>query len=297
MLLWQIVNMNSIAQLRRTLLPAILGGLIPFASTADTAAIADRMIDVGEARLHFRVSPGCSPTIVLESGGGLDASQWAKLQQQLSDATGAAVVSYDRAGFGESDLPEAAYSVEDQVSWLRSGLSKLDVPDAVVLVGHSYGAFVNQLYAKHYSKHTKAVVLIDPNTVAFIDSIGGPQAIPLNIPADMPRKLALATERMRDSMFETLEAVRKAPLSRSIPVTVIAADKRWLPIEEWNDKYDSARRSLVTGFDNRRLIVAEGSGHMITAERPDIVLAAVEAAVNEARRNHPDAGCSARSSK
>lgn len=283
--------------IRQSLLSAALIALIPFTNTAHGATVQDKMIDVGGTRLHFRVSAGCGPTIVLESGGGLDAAQWIKLQPQLSDATGATVVSYDRAGFGESGLPAEKYSLEDQVSWLHQGLMKLGVPKEVVLVGHSYGAFLSQLYAKHNPDATLAAVLIDPNTVAFVDSIGGPQVIPVNIPADMPHKLAAATERMRDSMFETVAAVRQAPLSTSIPVTVIAASQRWLPIDDWNDKYDAARRSLVNGFSNRRLVVAEGSGHMVTAERPDVVLSAVEAAVNDARRKHPDLACSVPNSK
>jgi pimeloyl-ACP methyl ester carboxylesterase len=264
---------------------------------AHAAPVADRMLDVGGARLHFRSASGCGLTIVLESGGGLDASQWIPLQQQLSDTTGAAVVSYDRAGFGTSDLPKGDYGLEDQVTWLHRGLEKLHVPDDVVLVSHSYGAFLTQLYAKRYASATRAVVLIDPNTVAFIDSVGGPQNIPIEIPPDMPRKMALATARMRDSMFASLESARKAPLADSIPVTVIASGKRWLPTDEWNDKFDAARKSIVAGFPNRHLVVAEGSGHMITQEMPDLVLATVQAAVAAARHTQPDATRCARDSR
>jgi len=284
-------------KIRWSRLCAALIALIPLVAAAHGATVQDKMIDVGGKRLHFRVSPGCAPTIVLEAGGGLDAAQWDKLQPQLSEATGAAVVSYDRAGFGTSDLPTTKYSLEDQVAWLRQGLMKLGVPHEVVLVGHSYGAFLSQLYARHNPAAAQAVVLIDPNTVAFIDAIGGPQVIPVNIPADMPRKLAAATERMRDSMFETVAAVRQAPLSTSIPVTVIAADQRWLPVDDWNDKFDAARRSLVNGIANRRLVVAKGSGHLVTVDRPDVVLSAIETAVNDARRNHPNLACSAANSK
>jgi len=257
---------------------------------ARAASTADEMLDVGGTRLHFRLTPGCGTTILLEAGGGLDSSQWSALQQQLSDATGAAVVSYDRAGFGASDLPKGAFSLEDQVSWLHRGLLKLHVPPDTVLVSHSYGAFLTQLYVKSYARSVKAVVLIDPNTVAFIDSIGGPQNIPVEIPADMPRKQAQATARMRDSMFETLQAARQAPLPADIPVTVIAAGKSWMPSEDWNRKFDAARKGIVNGFANRTLVVAEGSGHMITQERPDIVLSTVESVVKQVRSAGPSAG-------
>ena len=82
---------------------------------ASAAAPRDRTLNIGGVNLHFRLTPGCGPTVVLESGGGLDASQWAHLQPQLSDATGAAIVSYDRAGFGDSELPKGPFTLEQQV--------------------------------------------------------------------------------------------------------------------------------------------------------------------------------------
>jgi pimeloyl-ACP methyl ester carboxylesterase len=280
---------NGRARYCARLVPSVLLGMVLFIATAQAGSIEDRTVDVGGVRLHFRVSSGCGLTILLESGGGLDASQWAELQPKLSAATGATVVSYDRAGFGESDLPKGSYSLEDQVSWLRSGLTRLHVPDAFIVVSHSYGAFLNQLFAAEVPGGTKAVVLIDPNTAAFIGSIGGPQNIPIDIPADMPKKPAAATANMRDTMVENLATVRKALISCSIPVTVIASGKRWLPTDEWNDKFDAARKSLVQACQNRHRVVAEGSGHMVTQESPQLVLTTIEATVAEVRKHLPEA--------
>jgi len=242
----------------------------------------DRMIDVGGLKLHFRVSSGCDVTILLESGGGLDARQWAYIQPHLSAATGAAVVSYDRAGFGGSDLPKGSFGLKQQVKWLNAGLKSLHLPSDVVLVGHSYGALLNQLYANQFPKATKAIVLIDPNSVAFIDSVGGPQMLPLEIP-EGPEKLRRATENQRDTIVQDVADVRAAPLPQSIPIVVIAAGKRWFPNDEWNDKFDAARKSLVAGNPHGSLVVAEGSGHMITEERPDLVLSTIEEQVVAAR--------------
>lgn len=288
---WPVVELvrNGMARCCALLVPSVLLGMGLFSATAQAGSVEDRTVDVRGMHLHFRVSSGCGLTILLESGGGLDASQWAELQPKLSAATGAAVVSYDRAGFGESDLPRGSYSLQDQVSWLRTALTRLHVPDALILVGHSYGAFLNQLYAAQAPDSTKAVVLIDPNTAAFIDSIGGPQNIPVDIPADMPKKPAAATANMRDTMVQNLATVRKAPISCSIPVTVIASGKRWLPTDEWNDKFDAARKSLVQACPNRHLVVAEGSGHMVTQESPQLVLTTIEGTVDEVRKRLPEA--------
>jgi pimeloyl-ACP methyl ester carboxylesterase len=262
-------------------MPAMAGTPGPTAS--------DQMIDVGGTVLHFRVTPGCSPTILLEAGGSLDSSEWTKLQPQLHAATGAAVVSYDRAGFGRSHLPHGTYGIDQQVTWLRQGLGKAKVPEDVVLVGHSYGALLTQLYAHRYPEITKGVVLLDPQTVAAVDAIGGPSAIPFQMPTSPP-KLVAASMRMRDSFPADLNIVRQAPFSNAVPITVVAAGTRWLPTDAWNDAFDAGRKSIVTGFPNRHLVVAERSGHMISDERPDVVLSTVQAMVDEVRQTAGTAG-------
>lgn len=272
------------------LLMAMLG--VPIAAAAPAnVSIEDRMIDVGGFKMHFRVSPGCGLTILLESGGGLDATQWAHLQPQLNADTGATVVSYDRAGFGRSELPKGHYTLKQQAKWLDAALKSLHVAGSVVLVGHSYGALLNQLYASRHPSSTKAIVLIDPNSVAFIDAVGGPTSLPLEIP-DAPAKLRRATENQRDTIVQDVADVRAAPLPPSIPLVVIAAGKRWFPTDDWNDKFDAARRSLVAGNPHGSVVVAEGSGHMITEERPDLVLSTIEKQVTAVRASsaQPRAG-------
>jgi pimeloyl-ACP methyl ester carboxylesterase len=264
------------------MLVASLLAMTAMAGTPGSTA-SDKMIDVGGTVLHFRVTPGCSPTILLEAGGSLDTSEWTKLQPQLHAATDAAVVSYDRAGFGRSHLPRGTYSIDQQVTWLRQGLGKVKVPQDVVLVGHSYGALLIQLFAHRYPEITKGVVLLDPQTVVAVDAIGGPSAVPFQMPTSPP-KLVAAETRKRDSFPADLNIVRQAPFPNTLPITVVAAGNRWLPTDAWNDAFDAGRKSIVTGFPNRHLVVAERSGHMISDERPDVVLSAVQAMVDEVRR-------------
>jgi len=262
-------------------LNALAGAPVPTAS--------DEMIDVGGTVLHFRVTPGCSPTILLEAGGSLDSSEWTKLEPQLHAATGAAIVSYDRAGFGRSHLPHGKYSIDQQVTWLRQGLDKAKVPEDVVLVGHSYGALLTQLYAHRYPEITKGVVLLDPQTVAAVDAIGGPSAVPFQMPTSPP-KLVAAETRKRDSFPADLNIVRQAPFPNTLPITVVAAGIRWLPTDALNDAFDRGRKSIVTGFPNRHLVVAERSRHMISDDRPDVVVSNVQAMVDEVRQTDGTAG-------
>ena len=281
----------SVSRVQIAVVLLALLGAVQCAAARDAAGVIDSKVDVDGYRLHFRVIPGCALTILLESGGGLDASQWSGLQPQLHQATGAAVVSYDRAGFGSSDLPKSSYRLADEVAGLQRGLTQLGVPPPVVLVGHSYGAFLVQEYAKNHPRNVKGVVLIDPNTVRFMDAIGGARQLPWNIPADTPHKRALASARVRDAFADTIEMARRAPLPDTVPVTVIAAEKRWWPTDEFNVAFAASRQALVTGFANRRLVVAEGSGHMIPEERPDVVLSEIESMVRIAQRSLPFSSC------
>jgi pimeloyl-ACP methyl ester carboxylesterase len=263
------------------ILAASLLAMTAMARTTGPMAI-DKMIDVGGTVLHFRVTPGCSPTILLEAGGSLDSSEWTKLEPQLHAATGAAVISYDRAGFGRSHLPHGTYGIDRQVTWLRQGLRKAEVPEDVVFVGHSYGALLAQLYAHRYPEITKGIVLLDPQNVAFVDAIGGPSVLPFQMPASPP-KLVAASTMMRDSFPADLDVIRQAPFPDTVPITVVAAGMRWLPTDAWNDTFDASRKAIVTGFPNRHLVVAERSGHMISDDRPDVVISSVQAMVDEVR--------------
>jgi pimeloyl-ACP methyl ester carboxylesterase len=245
------------------------------AAAAEPGASNNQSLDVGGYALHLHVSPGCAPTVLLEAGGEMDSSEWAALQPEINAATGSAVVSYDRPGYGDSSLPERNLTLNDEVEALHRALQRLDIPRPVVLVGHSYGAFLVQVYAHRYPDETRGIVLIDPNTVAFMDAIGGPGKLDLSIPPDTPPKLARAASREIASFAASIEEARAAPLSKSLPITVIAAEKRWGPTDQFNDAFAAARKSLVAGLPHGSLIVADGSGHIIPAERPDVVLAAV----------------------
>ena len=89
---------------------------------------SEEFLELGNGRVHFRVTRGASPTIVLESAADGDLSQWDSLQLKIAQVTGMAVVSYDRPGFGKSDLPSSAYDPVLEMQQLRDGLKRLGLP-------------------------------------------------------------------------------------------------------------------------------------------------------------------------
>jgi pimeloyl-ACP methyl ester carboxylesterase len=69
-----------------------------------------------------------------------------------------------------------------------------------------------------------------------------------------------------------------------VPVTHEPTQPEWL----------EAQQRLATLSSNGRLIVAEKSGHMIQFDQPQIVVDAIEAILDEARRTRTEGACSRR---
>lgn len=241
----------------------------------------EEFLDPGHGRLRFCVSHGNLPAIVLESGGGENATQWKRLQPEIARLTGLAVVSYDRPGFGDSKLPSSPYDATLEMQDLKVALKRLGLAREVILVGHSYGGLLNQLYASQNPKSVRGVVLIDPNSVEFMDSIGGVRALEKEIPKQLPEPVE-ANKRVLAGFERALETFRSTAFPSDVPMVVITAGKPWWPTEERNKLFRASHESIVRGNPNRLLVVAEGSGHNVPTDRPDIILSAISNVVARA---------------
>ena len=73
-------------------------------AVAARAQAVDSMVDVGGYRLHFHLVKGTGLPIVFEAGGGDDASTWDAILTPIANVTGATLITYDRAGFGHSEV-------------------------------------------------------------------------------------------------------------------------------------------------------------------------------------------------
>jgi pimeloyl-ACP methyl ester carboxylesterase len=119
-----------------------------------------QLIDVGGFRLHINRAGHGSPAVVFESALGGSSLSWTLVQAEV--ARFARACSYDRAGFGWSDagpLPRTAGRIADE---LRVLLNRAGEAPPYVLVGHSFGGLVMQVFAARYRRDTAALVLVDP---------------------------------------------------------------------------------------------------------------------------------------
>jgi pimeloyl-ACP methyl ester carboxylesterase len=241
------------------------------------------MVDNGGHRLAFYVTQGSGSTIVLDSGGGEYSSQWKDIAPKLHTATGATVITYDRAGLGKSDVVPGPWKVESAVSDLEAGLKQLGVTKDVTLVSHSQAGEIANYLAKDNPGMLSGAVLVDANLPQFFTD----QEIPRLVAATQPEVDAAKKDpekpenRQLISTAEGFAAAHKAfhevTWPNSVPATVLVSEKT--PFEgspEDAQRWRDAAASFAQEAPNRTLVTAKGTSHEVPTERPDVVLKAVE---------------------
>jgi pimeloyl-ACP methyl ester carboxylesterase len=173
---------------------------------------------VGDLKLNVRVTgtDGVLPTIVLEAGGGSLLNTWQALEQALAPHT--RVLSYERAGIGESSGPVDSVSAAAVAQRLAAVLTATRTLTPVILVGHSRGG----LYARYFAATRPELVV----GLVLLDST--PEDMPL--PRFYSLKPALLMWLLhgiaRIGLLPRLAARRKLPL----PPPQLAAMRRLLHI-------------------------------------------------------------------
>ena len=252
--------------------------LLGWGEDAAAGAVKDRIADVGGARLHFVVRAGQGPVVVFEAGGGGTEEVWTAVMSRLETRTPATLAAYDREGHGQSEALSSPYNIYEEVARLHKGLTQLGLDKDVVLVGHSYGGFLIQLYANLYPTDVHALVYVDANTVIGVGGRDGARkmldealAVSAKTPNGGPEK------RMVPAFLETVTALEQNPAPCGVPVIVISQGKGDLLGEE--PHWFEGHKALVARTGGRAVTAAK-SGHMIPLEAPEVVADAVMSALS-----------------
>jgi pimeloyl-ACP methyl ester carboxylesterase len=135
-----------------------------------------RMLRVGGIGVHLRdlgppapAVPAASlgaetstPAVVFLSGIATSSLNWSALQRDVAARTRA--IAYDRPGLGWSDLGPRGLTAADHARHLHDVLQAGGIRPPVVLVAHSFGAFIAVLLAHSHPAEVAGAVLVDPIT-------------------------------------------------------------------------------------------------------------------------------------
>jgi len=131
------------------------------ASAPDTVRFAHS----GDRRLAYRVRGSGGTPIVLISGLSHGMDTFNRVAPELARTL--TVIVYDRPGYGASTGPSRAVDAQSQVEDLAAVLKSSQVRGPYILVGHSTGGFIAELYAAQHPDDVAGMVLEDVRTATF----------------------------------------------------------------------------------------------------------------------------------
>jgi pimeloyl-ACP methyl ester carboxylesterase len=220
-----------------------------------------------------------SPTVVFEAGGGEDSSVWADLEPEVRRRESVRTLVYDRAGLGRSAPTPPPYRIDNEAEALRGELDRHGIAAPIVLVAHSYGGFVAVLVAAS-DPRIAGLVLVEANLASFMDEAQlekllatyRPQYDALELAAP---ELARTMIPLMEAYPETVERLRGVEIPAAPPVVDIVAERTWLDAPTDVEAFRKAHRDFVAASSNRQSVFADGSGHHVMRDRPEVVLDAL----------------------
>lgn len=261
-------------------------------TTAPAAAAVlgpGRLVAIGAHRTLYLTCVGSgTPTVVLEAGFPGDSQTWRDVQPQLGRS--ARTCAYDRAGLGYSVARRGIHDAGDEVDDLHRLLHAARLPGPYVLVGHSYGGMLAELFAHEHADETAGLVLVDargrdatrrqlalwPRSVA--PTVRRAVFRPVQDGVDLAAGAALArgVRTLGDTPLAVVTAGTHEDWHRVVPPTPARAlDRLWTTMQD----------ELAELSSDHVHVVAVRSDHFVQQRdgQPDVVILAVRAVVRAAR--------------
>ena len=267
---------------------------------------SDQMVNIGTHRLQIHLEGKGTPTVVIDAGITDQLDKLRSLQARIARFT--RVVTYNRAGYGQSEPGPLPRHSGREAQELKTLLEKASIPGPYVLVGHSLGALNVQVFASNYPNDVAGVVLLDSPPLSFI--LGQEYASFMAMAEKMTAEWQTAADsglksnndgdKARASFFRMIASEHREMFGESArlvnaistfgdtPLVVLAAGRPNPAFgdlaEEYQRYWIEQSRALTGRSANSRFILATDASHYIYLDRPDLVAESVLSVVNGVRR-------------
>lgn len=232
----------------------------------------DTLIDVGKYKLHLNVVKGKGIPMLFESGAGNDGSIWNGLLSPLHDSTGATLITYDREGFGKSELDTTDLNIISEIKGLEIALKKLGFTNKYFLVAHSLGGNYAMEFIDRNEKKVTGGVFIDIVSPCFMTEEKAMEIKKIfKDSLEVIKKESLGFYYLVQNYEYTSKVMREAARTIKTPLAIICSDT---PPWHGSDsaKWKKCLEIFAAGFSNRRYILAKKCGHFVFIDNPNLVI-------------------------
>ena len=245
-------------------------------------------VDVGGYRLYYEVSGSGSPTVIFENGSACELSDWRSVAPEIAKTN--KIFLYDRAGLGKSDFGTCPRNASRRVAELNTLLTSANISPPYIIVAHSLGGILARVYQHNYPEKVVGLVLVDPGHEEMVTRGGATFEAELweeTVAISKTLSLGISAEAL--GAFDTWTEVRALSLESigNIPLEVIMSTKilalvtdeavNAVGLAAWRE----LQGELIDQSPQGHLITAEGSGHYVQLEQPQLVIDAIKAVLNK----------------
>lgn len=244
-------------------------------------AVPSRFAVVDGARVHYKLAGRGRTALVFIHGFGGDLKVWR--EQVPYFATLARVVVIDLPGHGDSDKPNADYSMKYMARAIRGVLDDARV-DRAVLIGHSAGTQVIRQFDRMFPWRTRALVAVDgalrntappgagEKAVAAMRGDDYRDAIGRMFDGMMPAASAELRDRVKRSATALPQHVAVSFTGAMFDPSIWKDDRVAVPLlvinqhaAMWTDDYVAAVRAMGDDVDYQTI---DGVDHFLMLEKP-----------------------------
>ncbi len=247
----------------------------------------ENMVDVGGRKLHSFVYGKGTPSVVLVSGFNAPQAYWNTLVPALAEK--ATVVTYDRAGYGKSEIGALPAHGRQSAADLHRLLDELDAPKPYILVGHSFGARIGRIYASMFPDDMGGLVLLDGQHPDILEAqkriLKGSDLENLERMTAM-QKPPQNPKTEADYSFVTMEQARQVKALPHIPYVLIIGGANAEGGVPPGFSEEARTRMIELRFDMQKKLVEEVPGgkyvfledvsHAMHLEKPEPIIAVIE---------------------
>jgi pimeloyl-ACP methyl ester carboxylesterase len=238
--------------------------------------------------LQYSVQGTGGPCVVFESGLGMDMDSWVKVFPEVAKITTA--FAYNRPGYGGSKPRMGANTGKRIVSKLHALLHDTGCHPPYILVGHSLGGLFINMYARTYPDEIAGIVFVDsshPDQEKWSRKNMKIRTSALSLFFGyLHRKKSFPPELYEYYDVDDISKdLRRSGPFPDVPVRVITSGKKSAFVNDsWAEQWSKFQKDLASLSPQGKQIIAEGSGHFIQNDQPQLVIDTIQEIINITRK-------------